>query len=114
MWVLTLDDTIVTRYYITNEEMIINFKCKETEKIFNREWSIKFPPNIQERGLRKLREIEMAKSIHSMKFPLSNHLKRLQGKRKSQYSIRINDQWRICFEWHHENAYNVEILDYHN
>lgn len=94
--------------------MIVNFKCKETEKIFNREWSAKFPPVIQERGLRKLREIEMAKSIDSMRSPLSNHLKKLQGKRKGQYSIRINDQWRICFEWHKEHAYNVEILDYHN
>lgn len=56
----------------------------------------------------------MAKSINALRYPSSNHLEQLQGKRKGQYSIRVNSQWRICFEWHGDNAYNVEIVDYHN
>lgn len=93
--------------------MIVNFKCKETEKIFNREWSAKFPPEIQGRAKVKLLAINFASIICELRAPPSNHLEKLRGSKKEQYSIRINHQWRICLEWHQNNAYNVEIIDYH-
>ncbi len=111
--IISLDDTIAIRYYITNEIMIVNFKCKETEKIFNREWSKKFPPDIQKKAKDKLRILNYAETLDALKLPYSNNLKELKGERKKQYSIRINDQWRICFERHNDNIYNVEIIDYH-
>lgn len=93
--------------------MIVNFKCKETEKIFNREWSAKFPPEIQERARNKLQALNYVNTLHQLQLPKSNHLKALKGEKRGQYSIRINNQWRICFEWHSNNVYNVEITDYH-
>lgn len=93
--------------------MIVNFKCKETEKIFSGEWSTKFPHEIQERARLKLRSLNRAPTMNELRIPPSNHLKKLKGSRKEQYGIRINDQWRICFEWHINNSYNVEIIDYH-
>lgn len=111
--VVSLDDTIAMRYYITNKEMIVNFKCKETEKIYNKKWSDKLPLSIQRRARMKLWNLDDANSINRLRIPPSNHLEQLQGKRKGQYSIRINNQWRICFEWHDNNAYNIEIIDYH-
>ncbi len=110
---VSLDDTIETRYYITSETMIVNFKSKEAEKIFNAEWSEKIPPLIQERVRLKLRILNAAPTMNELRLPASNHLEKLKGNRKEQYSIRINKQWRICFEWHNNNAYNVEIIDYH-
>ncbi len=93
--------------------MIKSFKCNEAEKIFNREFSRKLPSNIQRVAFRKLRMIHNSKSLTDLKMPPANRLKALLGKRKGQHSIRINDQWRICFEWHENNAFNVEIADYH-
>lgn len=94
--------------------MIVNFKSKEAEKIFNLELSKKLPRPIQERALNKLIAINIAISINDLRNPPSNHLEQLKGKRASQYSVRINKQWRICFEWHFNNAYNIEITDYHS
>ena len=93
--------------------MIRSFKCKETEKIFNRFYSRKFPNDIQRVALRKLRVLHRAISVQDLKVPPGNRLEELKGDRKGQHSIRINTQWRICFEWHDNEAYNVEIVDYH-
>lgn len=93
--------------------MIKNFKCKETEKIFNRNKSKKLPTNIQKTALRKLTMIHAAVLISDLKIPPANHLEQLKGNRKNQHSIRINKQWRICFKWKQNNAYDVEITDYH-
>ena len=93
--------------------MIRSFKCRETAKIFNYEISLKLPQTIQERAVRKLYWIDSAKDIRDLRIPPSNHLKLLQGNKKGKYSIRINNQWRICFEWLEGNAYDLEIIDYH-
>jgi len=93
--------------------MIESFKCKETEKIFARLYSKKLPTNIQQIALRKLRMLNRSLSIRDLRIPPANRLEALSGKRKGQHSIRINQQWRICFEWQNGNAYNVEIVDYH-
>jgi len=93
--------------------MIKSFYCKETQRIFKREPSSKFPSSIQRSAARKLLMIDAATSLRDLRTPPSNHLEKLRGKRKRQYSIRINDQWRICFEWKQGNAYKTEIFDYH-
>jgi proteic killer suppression protein len=93
--------------------MIRTFKCKETEKIFNRQCSGKLPHNIQQVALRKLRMLNRAATLQDLRVPPANCLEKLHGDRAGQYSIRINDQWRICFEWQDGNAYNVEIVNYH-
>lgn len=93
--------------------MIKTFNCKETEKIFNRNFSKKFPQNIQRVALRKLRMINRAEILNDLKVPPANRLEDLRGNRKGQYSIRINDQWRICFKWKEGEVHSVEIVDYH-
>ena len=93
--------------------MIRSFRCKETEKIFNRYFSRKFPTDIQRIALRKLAMLDAADSLDDLRIPPSNRLEKLTGNRKGQYSIRINDQWRICFVWSRGDAYEVEIADYH-
>ena len=93
--------------------MIKNFKNKETKKIFNRQKSKKLPSDIQQIALRKLRMLNRATTIQDLLIPPANRLERLKGDRIGQYSIRINSQWRICFEWQDGNAFNVEIVDYH-
>jgi toxin HigB-1 len=93
--------------------MIETFKCKETEKVFARQFSKKLPTNIQSVALRKLRMLNRSSSIQDLKIPPANRLEAFSGKRKGEHGIRINQQWRICFEWKNENAYNVEIVDYH-
>ena len=93
--------------------MIKSFKSKETEKIYFREVSGKLPIDIQQISLRKLRMINNAKNINDLRIPPANRLEKLKGSREGQYSIRINDQWRICFIWQAGDAYEVEITDYH-
>jgi proteic killer suppression protein len=93
--------------------MIRTFKCKETEKIFERERSIKIPMEIQRTAFRKLRMLNRSQDINDLRVPPANRLEKLKGDRTGQYSIRINDQWRICFEWHDNDAFKVEIVDYH-
>jgi proteic killer suppression protein len=93
--------------------MIRSFCCSETERIFRREFSRKFPQNIQERAFMKLNAIDSAMEVEDLRLPPSNRLEKLKGKRKMQYSIRINERWRICFEWRDGNAEHVEITDYH-
>ena len=93
--------------------MLRSFKDNETEKIFNRQRSRKLPQDIQQTALRKLRVLKNAKSVQDLHAPPGNRLEKLSGDRAGQSSIRINDQWRICFRWHQGDAYDVEICDYH-
>lgn len=93
--------------------MIKSFKCKETEKIFNGIFSKKLPQDIQRRALIKLHSIDVAETVTDLTVPPSNFLEQLSGDRLNQYSIRINQQYRICFNWVDNNAHNVEIIDYH-
>jgi len=93
--------------------MIRSFKCKETEKIWNQIYSKKFPVSIQKIALRKLFILQRAKELKDLTVPPANRLEKLKGDRKDQYSIRINDQYRICFIWEGSNVSEVEIVDYH-
>lgn len=93
--------------------MIKSFKCKETEKIYSRRFSSTLPTNIHRNAQRKLGILDAAEKLEDLRLPPGNRLEKLAGERKGQHSIRINDQWRICFRWHQSNAYDVEIVDYH-
>jgi proteic killer suppression protein len=93
--------------------MIKIFRDKETEKIFNRLFSTKLPQNIQHVARRKLVILDAATELNALRVPPGNRLESLKGNRKGQHSIRINDQWRICFRWKAGDAYDVEIVDYH-
>jgi len=93
--------------------VIKSFKDVETEKIFSRRLSRRLPVDHQQVALRKLRMLNNAISLHDLRIPPANRLEKLTGDRAGQYSIRINDQWRICFEWQEGNAFKVEITDYH-
>ncbi len=93
--------------------MIKTFKDKETEKVFRRSFSRRLPQDIQRAALRRLSYLHSAKEIMDLLTPSSNRLEPLSSERQGQYSIQINDQWRICFEWIDNDAYNVEIVDYH-
>lgn len=93
--------------------MIKSFKCKETEKIFKGIFSKKMPNEIQINALRKMKILNRSKCINDLRMPPANHLEKLNGARQGQYSIRINDQYRICFNWLDNDIFNVEIVDYH-
>ncbi len=93
--------------------MIRSFRCKETEKIFHRQQIKKFSGSMQRRALRKLVMLNAAESLEDLSRPPGNRLEALTGDRQGQYSIRINDQFRVCFVWREGHAYEVEIIDYH-
>jgi proteic killer suppression protein len=93
--------------------MIKSFKSKETARIFERLHSTRLPQDIQQVSYRKLRMLNNAVTLEDLRIPPANRLEKLSGDRVGQYSIRINDQWRICFEWIDGDAYNIEIVDYH-
>ncbi|MER2999581.1 type II toxin-antitoxin system RelE/ParE family toxin [Pontibacter populi] len=93
--------------------MIISFGSKETEKIWNGERVSKLPMEIQTIGRRKLRMLNNSQDIADLRIPPSNRLEKLSGNLKEFYSIRINSQWRIIFQWHNGQASEVEIIDYH-
>lgn len=93
--------------------MIKHFADKETEKIFNRRFSRKLPHYIQRLALRKLEILDAAESLQDLLVPPANRLEKLWGDRVGQHSIRINRQWRVCFEWCKHEAHQVEITDYH-
>jgi proteic killer suppression protein len=93
--------------------MIISFRDKETEKIWEQQYSKQLPRDIQRIGLRKLIIINRAKDLNDLKIPPGNKLEQLSGDRQGQFSIRINDQYRICFFWENGVASLVEITDYH-
>ena len=93
--------------------MIKSFADKETEKVYQQVFSKKLPQDIQRVALRKLIMIDNAANLEDLRVPPANHLERLEGNRKGQYSIRINDQFRICFNICDSGIENVEIVDYH-
>jgi proteic killer suppression protein len=92
--------------------MIKSFRCKETEKVFQRVRSRRYGA-IQRVALRKLLILDAAGSVNDLRIPPSNRIEKLAGDRKGQHSIRINKQWRVCFRWSSGNAHDVEIVDYH-
>ncbi len=92
--------------------MIKSFKNKDTEKLFN-DFDVRKFRSISRAARIKLEVLNAAVSLNSLRVPPGNRLEQLKGNRKNQYSIRINDQWRICFIWKEENAHDVEIVDYH-
>lgn len=93
--------------------MINSFKCKETGKVFRRQFSKNLPQAIQRKAQIKLYMLDAAADLNALRIPPANRLEALSGNREGQYSIRINAQWRICFEWENGSACNVEIVDYH-
>lgn len=93
--------------------MIESFASRETERIFNGQVSKKLPRDIQRTARRKLLYLQDATDLRDLLAPPGNRLEKLRGDREGQYSIRINDQWRICFRWQEDRALDVEIVDYH-
>ena len=93
--------------------MIRSFRDRETERVFNRERARKLPTELHRRAHRKLLLLDAAESIEDLRLPPGNRLERLAGDRAGQHSIRINERWRVCFEWSRGDAYEVEITDYH-
>ena len=93
--------------------MIKSFRDKDTEWLFQRRVSQRFPPNLHRVAWRKLAQLDAAEQLGDLRVPPGNRLEKLSSQREGQYSIRINDQWRICFRWHDGDAYDVEITDYH-
>ena len=93
--------------------MIRSFKDKEAANIYARQRSKKLPVDIQQVALRKMRMLNNAVNLNDLRIPPANRLEKLSGNRAEQHSIRINDQWRLCFEWRDGDAYEVEITDYH-
>jgi proteic killer suppression protein len=92
--------------------VIKGFRCKETEKVFQRRHCKRFS-GIQRTALRKLLVLDAAESLNDLRVPPANRLEKLSGNRHGQHSIRINDQWRVCFRWRDGHAHDVEIVDYH-
>ncbi|MBI2876108.1 MAG: type II toxin-antitoxin system RelE/ParE family toxin [Candidatus Tectomicrobia bacterium] len=93
--------------------MIQSFRCKETENLFQGIRSRRLPGDIQRVAMRKLTYLNSVINLNALRVPPGNHLEALSGDREGQYSIRINDQWRICFEWRDDGPHQVEIVDYH-
>jgi proteic killer suppression protein len=93
--------------------MIKSFAAPETAKVFHRQFSKRLPSDIQSVALRKLRMLNNAHAINDLRSPPANRLEKLAGAREGQYSIRVNDQWRVCFVWQDGDAYDAEIVDYH-
>lgn len=92
--------------------MIISFACDETEALFNSQ-SVRRFKNIERVARRKLLQLHAAGELKSLRIPPGNMLEALSGDRKGQHSIRINDQWRVCFKWKSDGPHDVEIVDYH-
>jgi len=93
--------------------MIQTFSSRETERLFNRQPVKRFAQPVQRSALRKLLILDAAESLDDLQNPPGNRLEKLHGDRNGQYSIRVNDQWRICFRWKAGDAYDVEMTDYH-
>lgn len=93
--------------------MIKTFADKVTEQVYQREFVRRLPPTVQRIAYRKLLILGAAETLADLRVPPSIQLEKLSGDRKGQYSVRVNDQWRICFEWHDGDAYQVALVDYH-
>jgi len=107
----SLDIASEVHYYCV---VIVSFRGREAEKIWNGYYSKRFPSDIQRAAKRKFLILHASIRLEDLKIPPGNRLHPLSGDRKGQWSISINDQWRICFEWREGNAFNVEITDYHS
>jgi toxin HigB-1 len=94
--------------------VIQSFRSKETERLFQGRFTKKLPRDLQLIAARKLGYLDAAVELEELRSPPGNRLEALRGNRKGQHSIRVNDQWRICFVWRNGNAHNVEIVDYHS
>lgn len=106
-----ISDTYLILSFI--QKMIRTFANREAERLWNGEASRRLPGDIQDRALRKLRQLDAAVVLTDLSNPPSNRLERLRGDRAGQMSIHINGQWRICFRWAAGEAHDVEIVDYH-
>ncbi len=93
--------------------MIVSFADKETERIWRAERSRRLPPGIQQKALDRLQLLHTVTRLEDLRVPPGNRLEALKGDRKGQHSLRLNDQWRLCFRWQAGNAHDVEIVDYH-
>ena len=93
--------------------MIRSFADRETERLFGRTPGRRFPAELQRGMLRKLVQLDAAEALNDLRVPPGNRLEALKGDRRGQHSIRVNDQWRVCFRWSDGDAYEVEIVDYH-
>ncbi len=93
--------------------MIRSFACRQTAIFFEKRKTRSFPPDIQRVALRKLAQVHAVTELNHLAVPPGNRLEALKGNRKGQHSIRINDQWRICFRWKTDGPHEVEIIDYH-
>ena len=93
--------------------MIVSFGSNETERVWQGRASRRLPADIQDRALRKLRQLDASRTVEDLRNPPGNRLEGLKGPRAGQMSIRINDRWRICFRWVDHDAHDVEIVDYH-
>ena len=93
--------------------MIRSFACKDTERLFQLEKVRAFPPDIQRVALRKLAQVNAVTELRHLRVPPGNRLEELKGNRRGSFSIRINDQWRVCFRWEPDGPHDVEIVDYH-
>jgi toxin HigB-1 len=93
--------------------VIVTFACRKTERLWRRRSDHGLPPQIERVALRKLTQLDRSRELLDLRLPPGNRLEALKGDRKGRQSIRVNDQWRICFRWHEGNAYEAEIMDYH-
>ncbi|MEI8078951.1 MAG: type II toxin-antitoxin system RelE/ParE family toxin [bacterium] len=93
--------------------MIKSFQCRDTEKTWHHELVRRWDVDTRKTALRKLTWLDAAKDMRDLRIPPGSRLEKLKGDRAGQYSIRVNDQWRICFDWSDGHAWNVEIVDYH-
>jgi proteic killer suppression protein len=93
--------------------MIRSFRSRKAEAIFNRQPGMRLPAEILRATLRRLRMLNRAGTLQDLRVPPGNRLEALKGNREGQHSIRINDQWRICFRWEQGDAHDVDIVDYH-
>ena len=93
--------------------MIQSFADRDTERLFRREFVRRFPSELQRVMLRKLGQVDAAEQLDDLRVPPGNRLEKLKGDRAGQHSIRVNDQWRICFRWKDGNAFDVAVVDYH-
>jgi proteic killer suppression protein len=93
--------------------VIQSFRDRDTQRLFDRQPARKLGPDVQRVALRKLRQLDAAVSLEDLRVPPGNRLEKLSRDRAGQHSIRINDQWRVCFRWVGGDAHDVEIVDYH-
>jgi toxin HigB-1 len=93
--------------------VIVDFACRKTERLWQRRGDQGLPPQIERVALRKLTQLHRSRELRDLMLPPGNRLEALKGNRAGQHSIRVNDQWRVCFRWQGEDAHDVEIVDYH-